>query len=115
MFKESIALLQGLVVGREGFDITLVGLRDDNIHEATPFLAATCNEAVILGRDHDKRDQSDVLGDATIHFLVAFQHLFHTSFHPHIDLLVLAILALVLTLDHSKFLIVANAQRVDTC
>ena len=95
LLQHGIALLQGLVVSDERFCINRVVLTDDHINKTTAFFTASCNKNLVGRRYHDKRDESDVLGDASIGLLSTSYHLLLSNFQPAMDVLDCAVFVFV--------------------
>ena len=106
--QQSIALLQRLVVIGEIFYVSMVILRDDHIHQFSPFLASPLDERNIRRRYEDERNQSDVLRQSLVLLLVALEMLLGASLHTAVDVFRIPIIILVITLKHEESLIVSD-------
>ena len=78
MFKSGIALFEEGVVLGEVIEVFAVELGDDNIHEPAALIGAFVNELLVGWRDHDERDETYMVNEPLVVFLV-FAELFFPS------------------------------------
>ena len=71
LLQHGVPLLQSPVVAHEGLRVGRVILTDYHIDKAASLLAAARDEHLVGRRDHDERNESDVLGDALVGLLAA--------------------------------------------
>ena len=111
--QQGVALLKRFVVAVERLDVSGVVLCNSHVHEVAPLLAAAFDEHRVRRRDKDKGDESDVLRQAFVLFLVAFEVLLLSALHTAIHLVGVAVVASVGTLEHEEVGIVGDERRVD--
>ena len=110
--QQGVTLLQSLVIVGQGINVDSIKLRDDDIHEPSAFLAATRNDGRVGRRRHDKRNQSDVLRESLIFFLVALNMFLHATFHATIDVYLLSLFILIQTFNHEEIAVMRDDLRV---
>ena len=110
--QHRIALLQRLVVGRERRHVFRVVLRDDDVHQPPPLIAAARDEIRVVGRSDDDGQQPDVFRQPLILLLVPLHMLLLMHLHADGDFLLHPI-QVVDALHHHHLLAVTDVHRVD--
>jgi len=116
LLEEGVALLEECVVARQGVEIGAAVLADDAVHKLAASIAAVEDEFVVGRRDHDERDEADMVLQALVVFLAATERLLDPSLEREGELReggVLLIAAVVGALDHGKRSRVHDVLRVE--
>ena len=87
LLQQRIPLHQRFVVANQLIEIGLVELRNDQIEKSPTFLTASLYQFRIGRRNHNQRNQSYMIGQAAILFLVPLEYFFLPAFHSAINLL----------------------------
>ena len=91
----------------------MVELRNHYVEQSAALLAAPFNHDGVGGRDKNQRNQTDMLRQPLILFLVALEMFLGATFHPAIHRLVVTHVILIDALQHEEVLSVGNHLRVD--
>lgn len=115
IFEQCVALGEDFLVLDELLQITRIELRDHAVDEFAPGFAAFGDQIDIGGRNHDQRNESDVIREFIIDFAVALEDFLLSFFKAAHDLLK-AFLFLKFAVDHKKLLAVLDVlyrQRIE--
>jgi len=112
LLEQSVALFEQGVVGGEMLQIGAIFLRDDDIHETASLIAAVFDQCAVLRADHDKRQKTDMVGEALVVGLAQPKLLLLTTLEPAGDPERLR-LGGIQTLHHRHRLGVGDVERID--
>ena len=113
LLQHHIPLLQSPVVAEQSLRISSVVLTDHHVDEASPLIAAATDENLIRRRDHDQRNQPDMLRDASVSLLAPSHHLLLPHLQSDVNVLLRPILVLVEALQRHELLPMPDAQHID--
>ena len=77
--EHAVALGQEAVVRLDGGEVVPVHLRKDAVRETAALLAGLAHQGAVPRGDHHDREEADVLGNASVGFVVPHQFLFPFS------------------------------------
>ena len=107
-FQQGISLCQGLVVATQQLYIRMIQLRDNHVQKTTTTVTSAINQGGIRRRNKDERNQSNVLRQAFVFFLVAFKTLSRASFHATIDAFFISHVIEVQAVEHKEVAIMRD-------
>ena len=114
LLEQGVALFEKRIVLREVLQVGSVVLRDDAIDETATLVAAIGDEFAILRRDHDQRDETDMVDEALVVFLATAELLLHSAFDAAgDDLRLVVMMEVVGALDHRHVLVVGDVLAIN--
>lgn len=114
LLEQCVALLEQCVVLREMLQIGAVVLRDDTIDETATLVAAIGDEFAVLRRDHDQRDETDMVDEALVVFLATAELLLDATFDAAgDDLRFVVMMEVVGALNHRHVLVVGDILAIN--
>ena len=114
LLEQGVALFEKRIVLREVLQVGAVVLRDDAIDETATLVAAIGDEFAVLRRDHDQRNETDMVDEALVVFLTTAELLLHSAFDAAgDDLRLLVMMEVVGALDHRHVLVVGDVLAID--
>lgn len=114
LLEQGVALFEKCIVLREVLQVGAVVLRDDTIDETATLVAAIGDEFAVLRRDHDQRDETDMVDEALVVFLATAELLLDATFDAAgDDLRFVVMMEMVGALDHRHVLVVGDVLAID--
>ena len=112
-FQQRITLCQRFIISYQRIQIFFIILRNHHIHKTAAFLTPPCNQFGIGGRNHDQRQETDMVRKTTVLFLISLELLFRTALHPAINLLGSSVLCFIKALNDKEVLFMTNILRIN--
>ena len=114
LLEQGVALFEKRIVLREVLQVGAVVLRDDTIDETATLVATIGDEFAVLRRDHDQRNETDMVDKALVVFLATAELLLHSAFDAAgDDLRFVVMMEVVGALDHRHVLVVGDVLAID--
>ena len=114
LLEQGVALFEKRIVLREVLQVGAVVLRYDTIDETATLVAAIGDEFAVLRRDHDQRNETDMVDEALVVFLATAELLLHSAFDAAgDDLRLVVMMEVVGALDHRHILVVGDILAIN--
>lgn len=115
LLEQCVALFEKRIVLREVLQVGAVVLRDDTIDETATLVAAIGDKFAVLRRDHDQRDETDMVDEALIVFLTTAELLLDATFDAAGDDLRFRVAVEVIgALNHRHVLVVGDVLAINS-
>ena len=70
LLQQAVTLFEGFRIGYKVLKVSVVGLRNDAVHELAPQVASAGDELLVVGRNHHQGNLSYVFRESLVGFLV---------------------------------------------